>query len=461
MKAVVEPLEGNKVKLSIEVDEPEFERAVDAAYRKIAKEVRIPGFRPGKAPRRILEARLGSGTGRSEALRDALPDYYARAVADHEVDAIAAPEIDITAGQDAGPVAFDAIVEVRPQITVVGYQSLRVEVPSPEVSDEDITAQIDRLRGNFGELAEADRPAKHGDHVTIDLHAEREGEVVGGLTTDDLVYEVGAGDVVPELDAQLDGAKPGDILAFETSLPDGAVAVRVLVKEVKEKVLPDVTDEWAADASEFDTVEELRADIVNRMGMVKRMQAAMALRNGTVEALVALVDAEPPKALVDAEVERQAHDLGHRLEQQGATIAQYLQITGQSEQDIIAELRSGAEPAVKADLALRAVATAEELAPTAEELDAELARLAAQYQMDPADFRTQLETAGQMPAVRSDVEKGKALEWLVEHAEVVDPEGHPVDRALLAPPTDPEPAAVPGDTHDDPAEDAKVESGEE
>lgn len=459
MKAVVEPLEGNKVKLSIEVEEPEFERAVDAAFRKIAKEVRIPGFRPGKAPRRILEARLGAGTGRSEALKDALPDYYARAIADHEVDAIAAPEIDITAGQDSGPVAFDAIVEVRPQITVVGYQSLRVEVPDPSVSDEDIDGQVDRLRGNFGQLGTVERPARHGDHVTIDIHGERDGEPVGSLTTDDLVYEVGAGDVVPELDGQLDGAKPGDILAFDTELGDGQVAVRVLVKDVKEKVLPEITDEWAADASEFDTVEELRADIANRMGMVKRMQASMTLRNGVVEALVALVDTDPPQPLVDAEIERRAHDLGHRLEEQGATISQYLQMTGQTEQDLIAELRSGAEPAVKADLGLRAVASAEQLVPTEEDIDAELGRLAQQYQMTPDQLRQQVETAGQMPAVRSDLEKGKALEWLVEHAEVVDPEGQPVDRALLAPPTDPEPADAPGDTHDT-GDEARTESGE-
>src|SRR5215472_16318331 len=137
MKAVVEPLEGNKVKLSIEVDEQEFEKAVDAAFRKIAREVRVPGFRPGKAPRRLLEARLGKETGRSEALRDALPDYYSRALRDHEVDALAPPEIDITAGRESGPVAFDAVVEVRPQLHLAGYDGLRVVIPNPAISDEE------------------------------------------------------------------------------------------------------------------------------------------------------------------------------------------------------------------------------------------------------------------------------------------------------------------------------------
>ena len=152
MKSVVEPLEGNKVKLSVEVDAAEFEHAVDAAFARIAREVRIPGFRPGKAPRRILEARLGRDAGRQEALRESLPDYYARAVREHEVDVIAPPQIDITAGESSGDVTFDAVVEVRPQLTLAGYDGLKVEVPSPEVADADVDAHIDRLRGGFAEL---------------------------------------------------------------------------------------------------------------------------------------------------------------------------------------------------------------------------------------------------------------------------------------------------------------------
>lgn len=467
MKAAVEPLEGNKVKVSVEVDEPEFERAVDAAFKKIAREVRVPGFRPGKAPRRILEARLGAGTGRAEALRDALPDYYAQALADHQVDAIAAPEIDITSGTDSGPVAFDAVVEIRPQLRLAGYDGLRVEVPSPEVTEEEIGAQIDRLRGNFGELTPVERPARDGDHLTIDLHAERDGEAVGGMTTDDFLYELGSATVLPELDTQLQGAKPGDILAFDAELsddsaPESAVSMRVLVKDVKAKVLPDVTDAWAQEASEFETVDELRADLVKRMTMVKRMQTTMALRNGAVDALVELVADDPPAALVDAEVERQAHDLGHRLEEQGATIAQFMEATGQSEPDVLAQLRAKAEPAVKADLALRAVAEAEQLTPRPEDIDAHLERAAPQYQVSPAKLREELERTGQMLAVRSDLEKSKALEWLVEHVEVVDPEGRPVDRALLEPPTDADQPATepPTDTEATDPEATDQQSGE-
>jgi trigger factor len=443
MNTVVEPLEGNKVKLSIEVDAQEFERSIDAAFRKIAREVRVPGFRPGKAPRRILEARLGAGTGRAEALRDSLPEYYARALRDNEVDAIAPPEIDITAGEESGPVTFDAVVEVRPQLDIVGYGGLRVTVPSPEVTEEDITAQVDRLRGNFGRLEPVDRPARAGDNVTIDLKATRDGEPVGGLTTDDFLYELGSGTVLPELDEQLEGAKIGDILAFDAAFggpavseddsPVDTVQIQVLVKNVNEKILPDVTDEWASEASEFDTVHELRADFVKRMTMVKRLQASMAMRNGVVEALVALVDVDAPEPLVNAEIERRANDLGQRLAQQNATVAQYLEATGQSEEQVVAELRAGAEPAVKADLALRAVAESEGLSATDEEVDAEISRLAESYSMSAAELRRNLDRADQLPALRSDVKKTKALEWLVENVELVDPEGHPVDRSLLTP----------------------------
>jgi trigger factor len=431
MKAVVAPLEGNKVKLSVEVDEHEFEQAIEAAFKKISKEVRIPGFRPGKAPRRVLEARLGKEAGRAEALREALPEYYARAVRDNEVDAIAAPEIDITGGEEDGPVVFDAVVEVRPHLQLAGYTGLRVEVPSPVVTEEDISAQIDRIRGGFGELASTDKPAEDGFHLTIDIAATADGEPVAGLTTADFVYELGSGSVLPELDEKLQGAKADDTLVFDAAFGDDTVSLEVKVTDIREKVLPELTDEWASDASEFDTVAELRDDIVKRSTLMKKVQATMALRNGTIEALVELVDTDPPKPLVDSEVERRAHDLGHRLEAQGATIAQYIEATGQNEEQIVADLRAQAVPAVKADLALRAVAEAEKIEPTDDEMEAEIGRLAASYQLTPEDLRSQLERAEQIPAVRSDLKKSKALEWLIEQVEVVDADGQAVDRALL------------------------------
>src|SRR5438270_1618774 len=302
MRASVEPLEGNKVKVSVEVDEAEFDKAIDAAFRKIARQTRIPGFRPGKAPRRILEARLGTDVAREEAIRDALPDYYIQAITEQDVDAIAAPEIEITSGQDSGPIQFEAVVEVRPQVSVAGYQGLLVTVPSPEVTDTDVDGQLDRLREQFGELREVTRAARDADHVTVDLRGHRPSEQIEGRTADDFLYEVGSGAVVPELDEQLRGAKPGDILKFNATPPgQDEVSFQVLVKDVKEKVLPEVTDEWASEASEFDTVDALKNDIRTRLGAVKRVQAQLSLREQVVDALVDLISEEMPEPLVNEE----------------------------------------------------------------------------------------------------------------------------------------------------------------
>jgi trigger factor len=432
MKASVEPLEGNKVKLSVEVDEQEMDVAVAAAFRKIAREVRIPGFRPGKAPRRILEARLGSDYARQEALRAALPEFYARALEETDVDAIAPPDIDITGGEEEGPLAFDAVVEVRPRLRLAGYDSLEITVPKPGATDEEVDAQIDRLRDQFAELSTVSRPARDGDHVLANIKGYRHAEAIEGLTADDYSYEVGSGSVVPELDENLRGAGAGDILKFTATAPDEEeVGFQVLVKEVRQKVLPEVSDEWANEASEFDTVAELRADLATRLGTIKKVQAQLALQQETVNALTELVAEEVPEALVGADMERRLHDLHHRLEAQGATITQYMEATGTSQEELVAALREQAVASVKADLALRAVADAEALDPTDAEVDAEIARLAERTGQKAAAVRRQLERNQQMPAVRSDLRKRKALEWVAERVEVVDEDGQPVDRAEL------------------------------
>jgi trigger factor len=433
MKTSVEPLDGNKVKVSVEVDEAEFDEAIDAAFRKLAREVRIPGFRPGKAPRRLLEARLGTDVAREEALRESLPDYYVRAIREHDVDAIAPPEIDITSGKESGPVAFDAVVEVRPHPSIAGYGGLRVVIPSPAVTDEEIDRQVDRLREQFGELNPVPRPARDGDYLSIDIKGYRHSETLPGLTADDYLYELGKGSIAPEVDENLRGAKAGDILKFTAPVAgeDEPVAFQVLVKEVREKLLPEVTDEWASEASEFDTVEELRADLAKRLGAVKRVQAALALREQSVNALVELVDDEIPEPLIGAEMERRLHDLQHRLEAQGADIGQYLAATNQGQEQFLDELRAGAVVGVKADLALRALADAESLEVGDEEIDAEIERLAERGGVKAKELRRQLDRADQLPAVRSDIRKGKALAWLLDHVEVVDEEGRPIDRSEL------------------------------
>jgi trigger factor len=444
MRATAQSLEDNKVKLSVEVDEAEFEGALNDAFRKMAREVRVPGFRPGKVPRRLLEARLGTGVLRQEAFRESLPDFYAQALEDAEVDAIAAPEIEITAGQESGPVVFDAVVPVRPVVTVPGYQGLRVTVAPFAVTDEDVDNQVDRLRDQFGELTAVSRPARDGDHLTIDIKGYRHDQTIEPLTTDDFLYEVGSGSIVPELDEQLRGAKAGDIFRFNATVDGGDVSFQVLVKEVKEKVLPEITDEWASDASEFETVEELRHDTRNRLSELKRMQAQMGLREQAVQALSELVDEDMPEVLIEQEMERRLHDLSHRLEAQGAGLAQYLEATGMDQEQLVGELRQASEQAVRADLALRALADAESVEVDEADVDREIANLSERLGQRPDQVRRQLEQAERIPELRSDIRKGKAFNWLVDHVELVDEEGKSVDRAVLFPsPSEPSPDDTP------------------
>jgi len=449
MKSVVEPLEGNKVKLSVEVDEAEFETAMASAFRRIAREVRIPGFRPGKAPRRLLEARVGLEAARAEAIRESLPAYYAQALRESDLDVIAAPAIEITAGQEAGPVAFDAVVEVRPQVSIIGYGGLRVTVPSPLATADDVDRHIQRLQIQSAGLATVDRPAQTGDHASIDVQGSRAGEPVAALSADDYLYEVGSATLVPELDAQLAGAKVGDILQFDAAVDDGEpVSFRILVKGVQERVLPEVTDEWAGEVSEFETVADLRADLRERLSVARRMQASLALRDEAIGALVELVEHEPPEALVQEDLERRLGSLQNRLSQQGATVEQYLQASGTSASDLVAGLRDESVRSVKADLALRALAEAEALTVTDEDVDADVSRLAKRLDQKPAELRRALERQDALATVRSDVRKAKALEWLVEHVEIVDEAGNPVDRAELSTTREPGPDPVPADAQE-------------
>jgi trigger factor len=432
MRATAEPLEGNLVRLSVEVDEPEFDRALGDVVRTLARQVRVPGFRPGKVPRKVLEARMGgAGALRAEALRESLPDFYARAVVDTELDPIAQPDIDITAGEVGGAVSFDAVVQVRPVVAIPGYDGLHVTLPGLTVGVEEVQGQVDRLRENDAELMVVERPAIDGDLVTIDLHgSDASGAEVVGV--DDYLYEVGSGSVVPELDAELHGAKAGAILAFDAANPNEPeenVAFRVLVKEVKVKKLPEATDEWAAESSEFATVAELRADIETRIGRVKLLQSQMALRQKAVEALAELVaDDVVPEVLVDAEVNERLHDLQHRLEAQKLGLAEYFQATGSSPDELLGAVRVDARAAVKADLALRALVEAEELTLSDEDLQAEIETMAERMGTTATELRRQLDTAGRTGAVRSELRKGKALEWLLDHVDLFDEEGNPMSR---------------------------------
>ncbi len=456
MDTSIETLPENKVRLHVAVPAAEFDKALDAAFRKLAREVRIPGFRPGKAPRKLLEARLGTEAARDQALRDSVPEYYRDAIASEDLDAIAPPEIEITAGEEDGDVEFDAVVELRPVIELEGYEHLTVTLDDYEVPGDDaLDAQVESLRERFADLEESDAPLTDDDYAQIDIKGLVDGEVVDGLTATDFLYAVGSDSIVAELDTELHGKRPGDILEFTSTLTErfgeregDDVSFQVLVKETKKKVLPEPTDEWVADVTEFATLDELRADLRNRLEMVGKLRARMALRERVLEVASDLVLVSPPEPLVRSEMERRLHEFAHQLENQGGDIAGYLEASEQTQDELIGVIRAGAEKAVLADLALRAVVAQEGIEASEDDVDAEIAKLAEQVQEKPQKVRRQLEQRGALDALRSDLARGSAMQLLIDGAEVVDGEGNPIDLSLPEadvntdpPEAPPEPAA--------------------
>jgi trigger factor len=435
VNSTLETLDDNKVKLSVTIDSSEFEPKLDEAYKALAKEVQMPGFRPGKVPRKLIEQQYGPEMAREEALRQALPEFYSQAVSENDVDVIAAPEIDITGGQAEGDVSFDATVEIRPTVSVTGYDSLRVEIPSPMVTDQDLEERVDSIRAQHAELGVVDRAAADGDHVSIDIAGTIDGEPVPGLTAEDYDYVVGSGAVVAEIDENVRGAKAGDELSFSADHPDESqedkIDFELKVKEVQESVLPETNDDFAKEASEFETINELRDDLTHRLEDVKRSQAAQALDEKTGEALAALVTDDLSEALLEDEMENRAQDMAMRLQAQGIQLEQYLQITGTTPEAFREQLREQAETSARVDLALRAITDAENLEVTDEELDAELRVLATQLDQPLETIRDQLEAAGRLKAIRSDMRIRAALQWVTERAEIVDENGNTVDRDLL------------------------------
>ncbi|MEM9653500.1 MAG: trigger factor [Actinomycetota bacterium] len=444
MKSTVETLEGNKVKVVVELDEEEFEKDLDAAFLKLAKEVRLPGFRPGKAPRKVLEARIGQGYARDEAFREALPGYYSAAVIEHDVDVIAPPEIDITSGQEEGQVVFDAVVEVRPSVEVSGYDDLEIELPKLEVTDEDVDEAVDRMRGQFSDLEAVDRAAEDGDTVVINIAAVHNDEPIPGMTTDDYNYEVGSGATgFDEFDENLLGSSKGDDLSFSTDHPDeeeeGQIEFSITVTDVQETILPEATDEWVTENSEFETLDALRADYRAKMERSRIAQAQQTRQNKLAELISDLVEDDTvPEAMVDGEVENRIQDMAMRLQAQGISFDQYMQFSGQDRETMLGEIRGQATISAKLDLALRSIAEKESIEASDEELDEELQEVADRFDRSVAEVREELAEAGQLSAVRADLLKTKTLDWLSERAKLVDEDGQTVSADALEMPDEDE-----------------------
>lgn len=422
------------VKLSVSIAEDEFERDINNAFRKIAREVKLPGFRAGKAPRKVLEARIGLAAARDQALRDSVPEYLAKAVREHDVDLIATPQVQVTAGEEAGPVEFDATCEIRPEITVPGYGGLRVELPSPVASDDEIDQAVADEQRRQGSLEAVERPAALGDFVTLTLAGTRDSEPVPGLNTEEWLYELGKGWVAEGFDAEIVGHSAGDELRF-TLTPNGTADpadFEVTVESVQEMVLPDVTDEWVSDhLGEFDTVEAWRASLAERIGTGKLNQARSQFVERINAALAELVEDDAPESMVQADLRGRLQQVVRQFEQQGINIEQWLQATGQSTDSFVEGLRQQSRQAAKVDLGLRAVATAEAIEVSDDDVSAEYGRMAMRFGQKASEIRKAYERNDAVTDLIASLRKSKALDWLIQHAEVVDPDGNPIDRSLL------------------------------
>ena len=451
-EAAPERFVGPRVKLTVEVDAETFDADVDAAFRKLAREVRIPGFRPGRAPRRVLESHFGAEIGRAQALEEAVPRYYAEAVRDHQVDVVNQPELELTLDGSEGPVAFEATVEIRPVVAISGYRDLQVEIPSPEPSDEQVDARIDETRRQFADIAEVERPASDGDRVTIDIEGSVEGEPLPGLSAQDYLYEVGSGGIVPEVDEQLIGCAAGTELTFSATHPvqtDMEIDFEITVNAVSELVLPELTDDWVDENTEHDDVAELRDATARQLSFGLIMQANMVLREEVQKQLASLIDGPVPDAMVSGAIADRMTELGSGLQQRNMTIESWLEATGQEPASFIGELRDDAERGVRLDLALRALASAEELQAEDSDIDEELERLASTDGRSADQLREVMSDNDGLANLRAAICKSKALQWAVEAATLIGPNGDAIERSALELPS-------PDDPEDsDPADDTE------
>jgi trigger factor len=427
MQTTVQETDKHTVKLTIEVPPEEFGRDLDRAYRKISQQVRIPGFRKGRVPRKVIDAQIGRDAVLGEFLENSVPTYYRDAMRENDLAPITDPDIDVEQLEDGKPLVFTATVEVRPRLRLEAsdYQGIQVDRPHVEVAEEEVDRLVDSLRERFAELETASRPARAGDYVVMDLRASVHGEEVPEATRPDYLYEVGSGEFGDKLDAELEGKRAGEILKLNDALPDRfgeragqEVSFSVLVKEVKGKRLPEADDEFAKTASEFDTLEELRSALREQLQQNKERAADGAVRDRVLDVLVDRTEVELPDTLIDEETEHRVTHARERAEQIGMTLGQLLETQGFDEPRFRSDAREHALRAIKADLVLESVARAEGLEVTTEELGREIANLAAALGRDPKDVAKSLDRSGQVVALAGDIIRSKALDVLVEHADI-------------------------------------------
>jgi trigger factor len=465
MRATATPVDNNHVQLLIEVDEEEIAKAMDDAARRIAREVSIKGFRKGKAPRRVIEAHIGgAGQLRAEALRGSINGFYARGVSEAAIEPIDQPDMDIKSGEEEGPLVLEASVEVRPEVLIAGYDALRVTIPSPMVFDDEVEAQIDRLRETDAELKDVERPLLSGDQIVVDVSAVDPAGDLENVELSDFAYRAGADAVAQGIDEILLGHKVGDVVEAmgrikkEDEERGEFRLYTVTIKRISEVVLPELSDEWVSENTDFATIDALREGVLNQLRRMKVMEAQFAQRDAMLAAVSELVSVdEAPETLITSELQYRASEFSRRLGERGISPDYYLQVTGQTSEELVSALREDAVRAVRVDLALRALVRAEALEATDDEIETELVETAESMNVKADALRQSLFDNGRTVGFAIEVAKMKASRWLMEHVIYVDPSGAEIDRSLLEPESPSEEGdAVDYATEIDVADDAEV-----
>jgi len=463
VKTDVEELSPTRVKMTIEVPFEELKPSLDKAYRDVGKQVRIPGFRPGHVPPRIIDQRLGRGVVLEQAVNDAVPRLYGKALEDSEVRALGQPDLEITRLDDGQQLAFTAEVDVRPKFELPDLSAISVTVDNAEVGPDEVEEYLSDLRERFASLRGVDRPAAEGDYVSIDLSASVGGKLVEDAQASGVSYQVGSGTLLDGLDETLVGMSAGDATTFTAELAGGDRAgqqadVSVTVHSVKVKELPELDDEFAQSASEYDTLGEFRAGTRTRLESVKRLAQVGQARDRALDAVLSRLDIPLPDRLVESETEGRQRSLDEQLEQSGTTRQAYLEARGVTELDLEAEIIADARRSVKASFVLDELASAEDLRVEQEELNAYIVEQAYRLGVPPDRLAKEIVDRGQLTMAMSEVLRGKALRLLTERVGVTDEAGRPVDIKAA---TAEEEAATAGEEAGDADGDAGDPGGEE
>lgn len=433
MKSAVETLNPTRVRLSIEVPFEELKDSLDAAYKKINQQVTVKGFRKGKIPARVIDQRFGRGAVLEEAVNDALPKFYTDAVNEAEIDVLGQPEVDITELKDGETLNFTAEVDVRPAIEIPDYSGIEVEVDAVEVSDEDVDKAVTELRERFASTSPVERAAEDGDVITLDLEAKVEGEVLEDGVASGVSYTIGSGELLDGIDDAVKGLEAGGEATFTSELKGGSAAgkeaeVTVKVTQVAARELPELDDEFAQLASEFDTLEELRADSRKRLENMKQYDQATQAQERVLEKLLELVEVPVPEKLLEDEINTRKHNLEHhQLGQMGLDLEKYLEIQGKTAEEFDTETKEAAVKGIKTQFVLDELVKREKLNVNQEELTEHLMRRAASSGMSPDQFAQAVVEGGQVPLLVGEVARGKALAVVVEAATVKDTNGEVVD----------------------------------